>query len=95
MPLIYMCLLKTLIWIILVHQKRQKHQEHHKHAHFMLCLILFFDDRKYDSVINIAHKKFIIELLKQHNIMSNTLKSKYGKTHMAVLSTADVPLHYN
>ena len=60
----------------------------------MSCFVHFIsDDSKQDSATNIIHRKFIIELLMQRNIVFNTL-SKIWETHMVVLGTTDVPLHY-
>ena len=38
----------------------------------------FYNDRKQDSATNTTHSKRTIELLKQHNIMSNTLSTIWG-----------------
>ena len=38
---IYLCLLKALHWITLVHQHVQKQKEQHNHTHVILCFINF------------------------------------------------------
>ena len=40
----------------------------------------FSDDSKHDSATTTSHSKHIIELLKQHNIMSNTLSTIWENT---------------
>ena len=78
---IYMCLLKALHWSTLVHQHIKKQQEQQKHAHTMLFSFIFFDNRKHDSATTNLHRKYIIELLKQHNIMTNTLSKIWGNAY--------------
>ena len=76
-----MCLLKALHWSTLVHQHIKKQQEQQKHAHTMLFSFIFFDNRKHDSATTNLHRKYIIELLKQHNIMTNTLSKIWGNAY--------------
>ena len=51
------------------------------------------DDSKQDSATTTAHRKHIIKLLKQRNIMPNTLSSIW-LIQMVVLSTTYMLLHY-
>ena len=65
-----LCLSKAFNYSNLVQQNTQKRYQHHNYAHYMLCFTPFFsEDRNQDVDTTATHRKLIIELLKQQNIV--------------------------
>ena len=81
MVAIYICLLKALHWITLLHQHIQKKkvtpQAYRSHYVFHS---FFSDESKHDYATTTAHSKRIIELLKQRNSISNMLSTIWENT---------------
>ena len=82
MVVLYMFLLKALKWITVVQQNSHRQYQHQNHAHIMLCFTLFLsNDSKQDTATTDSHIKFIIELLKEKNIISAKLITIWGNTY--------------
>ena len=51
------------------------------------------DDNKQDSATTNAHRKLLIEMLKEQKVMTSTLSTIWGITMVAQINI-DVPHHY-